>query len=186
MRVVVPLVAVLLLLAGCAEPGAAPDDAAGGDQAPDGTAGDAPPFAPQQGHDRATHDDVVVEGDMATCEAGFCIDAEARNEGDRTYHVSSICVSPWSDRMERDGQRVQHVEPMAHCLAWGTSPFAPGDSLEVALAWNATLWNETRQQAEPAPPGAYEWIVSFRFYGGADGEGTHALDLSFTVVVGQT
>lgn len=182
------LVALALLLAGCAE-----TDPADGDQLPDGTGGDNdavdPGFAPQEEHDEATDPGapgLVLEGDMFPCDEGFCIDAEARNEGDEAYHVSSICVSPWSERMERDGQAVAHRQPMAHCLAFGTAPFEPLDTLRTDFSWSATVWDAEEERFQPAPGGAYQWIVTFRAYDEDDGAGAHDLETTFTVVVGET
>lgn len=178
--VVLPL---LLLLAGCAEPGGEDPD---GGPGPDGPGPGTPGFAPQRHHAEDARDGLRAEGDLYECGGGFCVDARAANEGDRTYHVSSICVPPWSDAMARDGAAVQHREPMAHCAAFGTEPMAPGDDREVNVTWDGRLWDDAEGRLEPAPQGAYVWSLTFHAYGEADGGGPVSLVLEFPVVVGPT
>lgn len=169
-------VAACLLLAGCAEPDA-------GDEGPDDGAGG---FAPQHHHAEAARAGLRAEGDLVPCDGGFCVDARAWNDGETTYHVSSVCVPPWTERMTRDGETVQHREPMAYCAAFGTQPFPPGDEDVVNVTWDGRVWDDGDQRMEPAPPGAYVWSLTFRAYEGPDGGGPVDLVLEFPVVVGQT
>jgi hypothetical protein len=171
----------LLLLAGCV----APETTNGSDDG--ASSGGSNGLLPQE-HDTNTSDPkapgVVLEGSLKECDEGLCIDAIARNEGPHTYQISSICVDPWDDRMEQDGEPVWHREPMAVCLAFGVKPFAPGDEVRFEATWNGTLWDDGTYV--DAPPGSYDWIAQFTLYEGDDGDGRHDLELVFPVVIGAT
>lgn len=170
------LLVAAFLLAGCA---GTPDDAGGGGSG----------FAPQSGHDEDTDPaapGLVLEGDLRECEAGVCVDAEARNEGEATYHISDFCVPPWSESMQRDGEGVQHREPMAHCLGFGTEPFGPGDVITHNTSWDGTLWDADSESYHDAPQGAYQWTINFRAWEDGQGGDAHDLAITFTVIVGET
>lgn len=192
-------VAIAVFAAGCIT---APDDAGpedgddagtspADDDAMPGSDDDTPgnSFAPQEDHDEAQDDDargLWLSADLVTCQEGYCINATAGNAGPATYHVSSICVTPWSERMEKEGDAVQHREPIFHCLAFGTEPFIPGEERAYKSTWDGRLWDEAAEAYVPAPEGAYQWMVAFRAYEDADGGSPHDLEISFTVVIGAT
>jgi hypothetical protein len=108
--------------------------------------------------------------------------AVASNEGPQTYRVSSVCVPPWMESMAKDGAAVQKDEPMAHCAAFGTAPFAPGERLEANFTWDQNLWGSG--VSEQAPQGGYDWTITFTAYTDEDGGGAVRLDLTFHVLVG--
>lgn len=113
------------------------------------------------------------------------LEASASNFGQRTYRVSSICVAPWSDGMQRGGNDVQHRQPMAVCAAFGLRDFAPGESIPFSATWNGTLWTDG-QGYGPAPAGTYTWSATFDVYSGGDGasfDDHAALTLDFQVTV---
>jgi hypothetical protein len=179
----------LLLLAGCV----APENPDGNDNGAiptpphNGAPGNGQGLLPQEHETNATDPrvpGVILEGTMEACPAGFCLDAIARNQGPHTYQISSICVDPWGDRMEADGQHVHHREPMAVCLAFGVKPFAPGDEVPFQATWNGTLWDDGVYVE--APQGSYDWIAHFTLFEGDDGEGRHDLELVFPVIIGAT
>ena len=175
------VVAACLLLAGCAEPGAGDEGTDSGDG---GGAGGG--LAPQHHHAEAAEAGLRAEGDLSPCDGGFCIDARAWNDVGETFHVSSQCVPPWSERMARDGGTVQHREPMAYCAMFATEPFPPGASQAINASWDGRVWDDGAQRTEPAPQGAYVWSLTFRAYRDADGGGPVDLVLEFPVVVGAT
>jgi hypothetical protein len=188
-RAVAPIGLVLsLLLAGCTM---APDH--GTDEpvtlgptstAPSSPQPSDPGFAPQEGTASNTTLGIRLDATWETCEGGFCANVTARNVGDQTYHVSSICESPWYDRMSRDGEPVQHRPMQVICLAYGREPFAPGDEAATGFVWDGQLWDEG-ERAEPAPMGSYQWTLVYWFEeqeGGPRLESTVTLDL----VVGPT
>lgn len=151
------------------------------------TSGPGQGFAPQTGHDEASDPaapGLTVKADLRPCDAGFCVDAVAHNAGPNTYHASSVCVPPWSEEMTSAGSRVEKDEPRAYCAAFGTSPMAPGATLEGNFTWDQRLWDDGT--ASPAPPGSYEWSITFTAFDGDMGEGVHRLTVSFTVIVGET
>jgi hypothetical protein len=125
-----------------------------------------------------------VTADLHVCEAGLCIDAVATNGGPRTYHVSSICVPPWSDSMRSDGRAVQPHPSRASCLAFGTKPFGPGASNATTFSWDQRLWDSGH--AEPAPQGGYDWAIHFLAYDDAGGGGRHDLNATLHLIVGET
>lgn len=144
-------------------------------------------FAPQTGHDEATDataPGLKVVGDLRTCDAGYCVDAVATNEGPRTYRVSSICIPPWMESMQKDGKDVQKEEPRAYCMAFGTSPMEPGSRIEANFTWDQNVWNAETEKLEPAAQGGYDWTITFTAYEDPDSDGVHRLDLTFHVLVG--
>lgn len=145
-----------------------------------------PGFAPQQGSASNTTLGIRLDATWTTCEDGFCANVTARNAGDRTYQVSSICESPWDDRMARDGEPVRHRPAQAVCLAYGRAPFAPGDEAATDFVWDGQLWHDDEgERAQPAPMGSYQWTLVYWFEeqeGGPRLESTVTLDL----VVGPT
>lgn len=174
-----------LALAGCAAPDRGPEEPDGGADAPGGNGG-GNGLAPQHHHAEDAEAGLRAEGDLYPCDGGFCVDARAWNDGGETFHVSDVCVPPWSERMARDDEPVQHREPVFHCQAFGTRPFPPGDDSVLNTTWDGRVWNDEEGHMVPAPPGAYVWSLTFSAHGRSDGGGRVDLVLEFPVVVGQT
>lgn len=146
-----------------------------------------PGFAPQQHSDSTQHPNdakFTLRGDLRECPAGFCLQVNATNASAKTYYVSSICTPEWRERMERDGQEVQHRESMAYCAAWGVGPFAPGTSRTYELEWNKTLWNDADGSYKPAGNGDYAWTFELMTYSDADGNGYQTLVVQFPILIG--
>ncbi len=181
------LLACVVLLAGCAGANQ-PSSSTSETSSSSSLSNTNPPgFAVQSGHSEGedgTAPGLLVVADMRVCEAGFCIHATANNSGPATYQVSNICVPPWSDTMTRDGKTVQHKEPMASCMAFGTGPMAPGTVLHANFTWDQTVWENGK--AEPAPQGMYEWTITFTAYEGTGGDGRHDIRATVHVIVGET
>ncbi len=181
------LVILVVSLAGCHEP-AAPDDDHGlptdGSNA-GGTSeladGEGPPGDEFQ---ESLVGDIHVSGTIRECDVGHCIDATATNEGTETYHISNMCVPPWSDKMrDADGNDVQHREPMFYCAAFGTKEFPPQSSETVTLEWDHQVWNDPEGKYEPAPAGTYHWDVTFVAYEGSGGEGRTEVTVTWTLTI---
>lgn len=178
-----------MLLAGCTmgssdEPGTSNPTTS---PAPPSSTPSNPGFAPQEGVSSNTTHGVRLDATWETCDDGFCANVTARNVGSKTYQVSSICESPWFDRMARDGEPVHHRPMQAICLAYGRAPFEPGDEATTQFTWDGQVWQEggSQERAEPAPQGAYQWTLGFWFEeqeGGPRMESKVTLDL----VVGPT
>ena len=141
---------------------------------------------PQDGED--AHPDfpgMLLEATLREGDAGFVLDATARNEGPNTYRVSNICVEPWDETLENDGgDLVYRSEPLAHCEAFGMGPFPPGAEESIQLTWDGDLWDEGHR--EPAPAGTYTWTILFEVFD--EGEGTEfeqreRLAVPFTVEI---
>lgn len=152
---------IALLLSGCV---LVEDDGGEGDggDAPELTAPGGPGqgFAPQQGAANGSRDGIHVDVRWRACEAGFCANATATNHGATTVRISSICQSPWEDRMEHDGQPVQHREGLATCAAYGRDDFGPGAKAYANLTWDQRLHADDGS-SRPAPEGAYTWSIVF-------------------------
>lgn len=177
----IALLATAFLIAGCTT--APPSD---GLPPEDTRPADGEGFAPQSHFDEDVHDGLHLSGTLSDCDIGFCLDVLAENEGTTTYHVSDICVTPWSDAMKQRDHAVQHREPTAHCLAFGTAPFEGGDSMTTTFVWNKTLWDDDQQKYMDAPEDAYTWSVTFQAYEEADGAGPIDLTVEFPVIIGAT
>lgn len=163
---------VAALVAGCASL----DDTTGG-------------LMPQSHEDKTAHPKdpaMTLAGNMTTCPDGVCVRAIATNSGSKTYHASSVCVTPWTEEMQRAGSAVQHREPMAYCAAFGLSPFPPGATQTYEASWNMTLWRDSTSSYAPAPAGTYSWRIGFTLYASSGGEGSQTLWLEFPVIVGST
>ncbi len=178
------LVAASFLLAGCAST----SDTVTGPVDSDGasTPGPGQGFAPQTGFDEDIQGDLHLSVFLSTCEAGFCLRGLAENEGADTYHVSNICVSPFSDAMKRQGEPVYPREPQAVCEAFGTAPFAPGASMEANFTWDQKLWDQESESMQDAPEGPYQWSMIFDAYEHANGGDRVTLTATVTVIVGET
>ncbi len=157
MRILLALAAVAaILVAGCAMP-------------KDGTSSSPPTsspgngFAPQQGTAHGSTEGVDLDVTWRACEDGFCAHATATNRGASAVQISSICESPWSERMTRDGETVNPHQSMAMCLAYGRRAFAPGESLQTNFTWDGKLWSGSPEKASPAPDGSYTWTLAFWF-----------------------
>lgn len=142
-------------------------------------------FAPQEGNQGASDDRASLSGQFSTCDAGFCIDAVATNEGEPIY-VSDICVTPWTESMAQGGKAVQKSEPMAVCMAFGVRPMETNEQLEANFTWDGRLWDDDAQAYKDAPEGDYVWSIQFTYYTGSNGEGRNQLELDFPVVIGAT
>lgn len=175
--------AVLLIaaaLAGCVSDGPDSDQMLPTDS--DGTS-EHNGFAPQGTQIEAVDDDISLVGVYDTCEAGWCLDLTATNEGSTTYYVDAICANPFSDSMEQGGYVVQHREPTAQCLAFGTKEFGPGEMLTAQFTWDQTTWDDDK--SSPAD-GAYQWSGHFRAYNSGDGGDGPRLTVTHTIVTGAT
>lgn len=150
---------IVLALAGCADPPA--DPLPGTSSSSSTSSGGHQGFAPQQGTAHGETQGIELDVTWRACEAGFCANATARNNGSQTVQISSICVTPWEDRMSRDGEPVQHRPAQAVCLAYGRAPFAPGDVAHENFTWNGHLYSEGNEEGSPAPAGAYDWTFVF-------------------------
>lgn len=160
----VPLLGLAVLLAACVEPegpegDGTPSASSSASSAPPISHGNPPGFAVQQGHAHGSNHSIDMDVSWRACEAGFCANATARNNGTQAVQVSAICVPPWQERMARDGQPVQHQEPRAYCAAYGVKDFAPGEQAQADLTWDQRLWDDG--QASPAPEGSYTWTIVF-------------------------
>ena len=189
MRLLLAAMLLTAALAGCV----VEEDPGGDGPAPTGgstsTPTTSPPgggqgFAPQQGTAHGEHAGIEVHVRWEACEAGFCANATATNNGTATVQVSSICQSPWTDRMARDGQPVRHREDQAMCLAYGRAPFAPGDTRHADLSWDATVHPDGDAKGEPAPEGAYTWSIVFWWEDAAGTRSEAAADIH--LIIGET
>lgn len=103
---------------------------------------------------------VVVDATLNSLNGRHQVAAVARNQGSATYHVSSICVPPWSDEV-RDAQGTRVWPPSSvYCAAFGRSPFKPGDRLDYKAYWNETVYADG-EGTDRAPPGFYDWETVF-------------------------
>ncbi len=179
------IIALLLMaaaLGGCIDPDAEglPDNGAGHGSDP------GPGFAPQQGHAEDTQGDLNLQSWLKACEAGFCIDLTATNEGSKPYYVSNICVPPHDEQMTRDGETVYPREPRAYCAAWGVRAWEAGEDIDFSYEWDGKLWDDASGKMVPAPEGAYQWTIQFHAYGGSGGEDRVTLAVTHTVIIGET
>ena len=190
MRALPPLlVALLLPLAGCVveeDP-----DAGGGSETdgPTGTPTTRPPgggqgFAPQQGTVRNATHGIELVAVWEACEEGFCANVTATNKGTSAVQVSSICESPWTDRMRRDGEEVRHREAMAMCAAYGRRPFAPGETMQADFTWDVRLWDDAGK-SQAAPQGAYTWTLAL-WWDDAQGGPRKESPVDIQLIVGET
>lgn len=169
----------MLALAGCAE---APEVETLTPENPDETS-ENNGFAPQGTQIETYEDDISLVGNYDACEAGWCLDLVATNEGSTTYHVDAICANPFSDSMEQDGKTVQHRELTAQCAAFGTEPFAPGAMLSWQFTWDGQIYTENH----PSPAnGDYQWSGHFRAYNQPDGGQGPLVTVTHTIVIGAT
>lgn len=141
-------------------------------------------FAPQQGTAHGSANGIDIDVVWRACEAGFCANATATNNGSQTVQVSSICESPWTDRMTRDSEAVAHREGRAICLAYGRAPFAPGDEAQANFTWDGRL-HADGSPPRPAPEGTYTWSIAFWWDDGAGGARQEAVT-DIQLVVGET
>lgn len=165
-----------LALAGCMDPEAI-DDA--GSQP-------VPGIAPQEGHAEDTQGDLHLSAVLSTCDAGFCINATASNEGSDPAYVSNICQPPHHDSMARDGESVQPREPRYYCQAFGLGAWEPNEQIEFGYEWDGRLWDDDQGKMVEAPQGAYQWSIHFRAYDSESGGDHTDLSVTFTVVIGPT
>lgn len=185
----VSAVAVAMLLAGCLVEKETPGGQDDGDGLDDGTTSSAPGgpggpgFAVQQGTAHGSNQGIEVDVRWRACEAGFCANATATNNGDATVQVSSICESPWTDRMRRDGQDVAHREPMVTCAAYGREAFGPGDVAHANLTWDQRVWVDDHY--EDAPEGAYTWSIVYWWDDAQGGQRQEAV-AAIQLIVGET
>lgn len=162
------------------------EDDAGDDPVPGGgfTHGPGPGFAPQQGTAHGSNGGIDVNVTWEACDAGFCANATATNRGSQTVRISSICESPWTDRMTHDGEAVAHREPQFTCLAYGRADFAPGATSQANFTWDGRI-HEDGGASRPAPEGAYTWSIVFWWDDGAGGARQEAA-ADIQLVVGET
>jgi hypothetical protein len=167
-----PACAALLALSGCLQ-AAAPAD----------------PFPAQHEAKSVEQPDfpgLVASGTLSGGGAQVALDAQAVNNGPRTYKVSAVCVQPWGDTLAGPLGEVHRTQPQVTCLAFGLKAFPPGQSLPFHAAWNGSLWDSQAERFVPAPAGAYTWEAQFSVYAGGSGTEyeTHDwLKLPFTVRV---
>lgn len=155
----VALLLLIPLLAGCASP--APDHI----DVTEGTARFVPPA--WQG--------LELKG---TVSDSLQLEATVTNHGPNTYEVSAICEPVWNDRMERNGEAVQHRPATAVCQAFGVRDFPPGETISFAAEWDGRVYDD--ETASDAKPGAYTWIAEM---GVSDGQSWAVLPLSFQLEV---
>jgi hypothetical protein len=174
--------AAVLLLAGCVEPeGGGPSSTDSATPGPGGHGGNG--FAVQQGTAHGSNHSIDVDVRWRACEAGFCANATARNNGTATVRISSICVSPWTDRMAHDDKPVEHREPQVTCLAYGRTDFVPGAVAYGNFSWDGRLHDE--DQAESAPEGSYTWAIVF-WWEASDGAEKQEASADIHFVIGET
>lgn len=140
-------------------------------------------FAPQGTQIENATGDLSLVGVFDTCDAGYCMNLTATNEGSNTWHVETGCTIPFRDRMEQEGEFVAHREPHAHCLAFGTTPFGPGESISKEFVWDGHVWDD---DTSTPGNGAYQWTGSFVAYEESMGGERQELTVTFTVVLGAT
>ncbi len=186
MRLLVVLLLASVAFAGCASPNGLPDELPQDGGSTDNSSAPAPGFAPQQGFQEDIEGDLHLASWFAACDAGYCINATATNEGSTSYHVSNICVPPHDDRMERDGERVEPREPRFYCQAFGLREWTAGEDIEFAYTWDGKLWDDERGQMVAAPEGAYQWTILFHAYDQQDGGDKITLEVTHTVIIGET
>lgn len=172
MHRLVAVTALLVLVAGCADP----------------AADDAPANGPFAAHDEerlvpqtANYTGLVVRGKVTGEGARLDLAATASNDGPRTYRVETGCGEPWREELLRDGERLQMREPVVRCLAFALRDFRPGDFIPFKRTWNGTLWEDGRGYV-PAAPGDYVWAAQFVAYKSSDGD-LKRFDLDFSVTV---
>jgi hypothetical protein len=170
-------IALAVLLSGCLVEEDPQDDDAGD------TGGPGPDFAPQQGTAHGSNAGIDVDVVWRACDAGFCANATATNQGTRTVKVSNICVPPWTERMTKDGEEVQHQEGRAYCAAYGVRDFAPGDVAFANFTWDQRVWDD--EAASDAPEGSYTWAIAFWWEDPQSGTRPEAV-ASIQLVVGET
>ncbi len=194
MRNLAVMLVAMLALSGCTN---APDDADELPGNPDGGlpggqpgagAGSQPGqgVAPQQGLEEDTDSDLHLSGILAPCDAGYCVDATASIEGLDSYYVSNICVPPHGDRMERDGAEVQHREPTAYCAAFGLREWTRDEQIQFQYKWDGQVWDDAQGKLVAAENGGYQWSILFHAWTQPDGGERRTLEITFSVVVGET
>lgn len=92
----------------------------------------------------------------------YRLEVLAENLGRQAYRVSSVCVPPWTDAMDAQGEPVDHREPVGSCAAFGLGPFGPGARQEMTFRWDGKVWHEGGPR--DAPPGTYRWTATFEFF----------------------
>ncbi len=162
------LVAVAVLMAGCIQGGSSGSEP--------GSQLGASPESSVTSPDGA----VSLRGSVVPCDAGFCLNATATNEGTQAVHISNMCVPPFRESMHRGDAQVQHREPIFHCAAFGTEPLEPGAQRHYESTWDGRLWNEGY---EDAPAGTYTWKLTFQYWSQADGGQANELTLPFEIAV---
>jgi hypothetical protein len=117
-------------------------------------------------HDLAVQANGTIQrcGDEGDDAGDWCLHVMAKNVGRDAFAVSNICVPPWLDAMERNGETVQPREPMSYCAAFGTRPVVPGESVHGRFTWDERVWNDDTQSLGPAPAGEYDWTATLTYY----------------------
>lgn len=159
------------LVAGCSTPAT-----------PEGDGPFAAHHEERQVPETASYSGLHVEGILDGGGARLKLDAEARNDGSRTYKVETGCGSPWNEELLQDGERLQMREPMVRCLAFSLRDFPPGDRIEYHGDWNGTLWDDQEGGYVAAPAGEYLWSAQFIAYSDQSGA-LKRFDLDFPVTV---
>lgn len=101
-------------------------------------------------------------------EGEHVLDVEARNEGDESVNISSICHPVFEHEVKQGNKRVW-PEGQAYCMAYGVKPFAPGESVNARFYWNETTWDESTGKESNAGPGTYAWNGIFYYQEGEAG-----------------
>lgn len=158
----------------------------GGMSPPGGHGGAAP--RPEDAHNQTATLDLVGRTSATSLVAGGLVrfDFTAANLAGDAKIVGPICgLTPWSWRLlGPDGAEVQPHAPMAHCMAYGESPFAAGAKADGTFEWNGTLAQDGAVQ--PAPQGTYHLETTFTALRGEDRD-TVTLTMPVSVVAqGQT
>lgn len=160
-----------IALAGCIAPGG------DGETRP---SNDVPGPGAQNAEDATA--DLSLLGAFKPCPSGYCLNLTAANEGQETYYVETGCSIPFKDRLEERGQPVQHREPVASCLGFGTTEFAAGAQLEHQFTWDGRLWDGGDYYMAS---GSMRWTGEFVAYTKELGEGERVvLSVEFTFPVG--
>lgn len=125
---------------------------------------------------------LTVRGTLSAEGDHLTVDAVARNDGNWTYKVESVCGSPWIVELFRGDERLELHEPQARCLAFALADFGPDSSLSFTTDWDGTVWDPELGRQVNAGPGEYVWSVRFVAYH-PDGYQLKRYDLDFDVTV---
>jgi hypothetical protein len=130
----------------------------------------------------ATHADLPGLNLVATLHsdgASHRIVATAWNDGPSTFHVRSVCPSPWSTRMaEADGRAFVTGPQRLHCVVDEWAAMEPRHATRHTAWWNQTRWDEEHRVAASAAPGLYTWEIHFTAHAQENGT-AHTLTASF-------